>query len=140
MRYLILIYVDPATYASVSEAEQQAEMAEYCPRPHFFASEAGTFRARRSSLLIRRRPCGSATASFWSPMALSPRRKSTSADSTWSIAPIWTRLWSSRAAFPTCGAAQSKCGRVGIFLVGLWGGPGVDPFRRQRAHPQVRPT
>ncbi|MCA9866966.1 MAG: YciI family protein [Anaerolineae bacterium] len=29
MRYLILIYVDPATYASVSEAEQQAEMAEY---------------------------------------------------------------------------------------------------------------
>lgn len=29
MRYAILIYVDPATYAGVSEAEQQAEMGEY---------------------------------------------------------------------------------------------------------------
>lgn len=29
MQYLILIYVDPATYANVSEDEQQAEMAEY---------------------------------------------------------------------------------------------------------------
>ncbi len=29
MRYMILIYVDPATYESVSEADQQAEMGEY---------------------------------------------------------------------------------------------------------------
>jgi hypothetical protein len=29
MRYAILIYVDPATYESVSEADQQAEMGEY---------------------------------------------------------------------------------------------------------------
>ena len=29
MQYAILIYVDPTTYANVSEAEQQAEMAEY---------------------------------------------------------------------------------------------------------------
>jgi hypothetical protein len=29
MRYAILIYVDPATYENVSEAEQQAEMGEY---------------------------------------------------------------------------------------------------------------
>ena len=29
MRYMILIYVDPATYEGVSEADQQAEMGEY---------------------------------------------------------------------------------------------------------------
>ena len=29
MRYLLLIYVDPATYESVTEEENQAEMAEY---------------------------------------------------------------------------------------------------------------
>lgn len=29
MRYAILIYVDPVTYESVSEAEQQADMGEY---------------------------------------------------------------------------------------------------------------
>jgi len=29
MRYLLLIYVDPATYEGVTEAEGQAEMAEY---------------------------------------------------------------------------------------------------------------
>ena len=29
MRYAILIYVDPATYEGVSEAENQAEMGEY---------------------------------------------------------------------------------------------------------------
>lgn len=29
MQYMILIYVDPTTYVSVSEAEQEAEMAEY---------------------------------------------------------------------------------------------------------------
>lgn len=29
MQYMILIYVDPASYEGVSEADQQAEMAEY---------------------------------------------------------------------------------------------------------------
>lgn len=29
MRYAILIYVDPASYEGVSEAEQEAEMGEY---------------------------------------------------------------------------------------------------------------
>lgn len=29
MRYAILIYVDPTTYENVSEAEQEAEMADY---------------------------------------------------------------------------------------------------------------
>ncbi len=29
MKYMILIYVDPASYAGVSEAQQQAEMGEY---------------------------------------------------------------------------------------------------------------
>ncbi len=29
MQYMILIYVDPASYEGVSEAEQQAEMGEY---------------------------------------------------------------------------------------------------------------
>jgi hypothetical protein len=29
MRYMLMIYVDPATYESVSEEDNQAEMAEY---------------------------------------------------------------------------------------------------------------
>ncbi len=29
MQYMILIYVDPTTYENVSEADQQAEMADY---------------------------------------------------------------------------------------------------------------